>query len=106
MGRLVKLPLLDGQERLRVRRPDVIRAWPDEPIVLVLLQAVRGPSGDAADGEDWGIQIDRNAERVIRRRRVEVDVGIQLLLAGDDLLDALRHLEPARVAGPFAEVLR
>src|SRR5436190_14915628 len=101
-----QLSLIQRQERLRVLRTDVVGARADQPVVGVLLEAVRGPARDAADGKNRREQIDRDAQRVVRRRRVEVDVGIQLLLAGDQLLDAARHLEPRRVPGALAEVLR
>ena len=66
---------------LRVGRADVFGARTDQPVVRVLLEHVRRPAGDAADGEHRREQIRRNAERVVRGRRVEIDVGVQLLLA-------------------------
>ena len=75
------LSLLERHVALRVRRPDVLGARADQAVVRVLLEDVRRPAGDAADGEDRREQIDRDAERVVRRRRVEVDVRVQLLLA-------------------------
>ena len=47
----------------------------------------------------------RNAERVIGRRRVEVDVRVQLLLGLDQRFDPLRHLEPDRLPGALPEIL-
>src|SRR5262249_34057568 len=82
---------VERQERLRIRRADIVRTRTNQPVVRVLLQAVRGPPRDAADGEDRREQIDRDAERVVRGRRVEVDVRIELLLPCHELLDALRH---------------
>ena len=72
----------------------------------VLLEHVRGPARDAADGEDRREEIDRDAERVIGGRRVEIDVRIQLLLGLDQRLDPLRHLEPLRLAGALPEIAR
>src|SRR5450759_148423 len=93
------LSLIQREERLRILRANVIGPWPNEPVVRVLLEAVRGPAGDAADGEDRGEELDRNPKRVVRGRGVEVHVRVQLLFAGDELLDAPGHVEPARVAG-------
>ena len=101
-----------GEYRLRARhtaagiRADVVGARTDQPVVRVLLEHVRRPARDAADRENRREQIDRDAERVVRRRRVEVDVRVQLLLGLDQRLDALRHLEPPGVAGALAELLR
>src|SRR4029079_16848954 len=64
--------LVERQERLRIRRADVIRARTGQAVVGVLLQAVGRPARDAADGEDRREQIDRDPQRVIRRGRVEV----------------------------------
>ena len=91
---------------LRVFRTDVFRARPDQAIVGVLLEHVRRPAGNAAHGEDRREEIDRNAERVIGGRRVEVDVRVELLLALHQRFDALRHLEPVRLARPLAELAR
>ena len=63
----------------------VLRARPDQPVVAVLLQNVRRPAGHAADRENRREQIDRNAQRIVRRRRVEIDVGVQALLLLDGL---------------------
>ena len=67
---------------------------------------VRRPTGNTADGENWREQVDRNAERVVRGRRVEIDVRVQLLLALDESLDPLRHLEPDRLSRPLPEIAR
>ena len=91
---------------LRVLRPDVLGARADQAVVRVLLEDVRRPARDAADREDRREQVDRDAERVVGGRRVEVDVRVQLLLRLDQRLDALRHLEPVRLAGALAEIAR
>src|SRR5262245_2884311 len=54
---------------------DVVAAGPDQPVVVVLLDDVGRPARDAARGDDRREEIDRDAERVEERRRVEVDVG-------------------------------
>src|SRR5687768_10120155 len=78
-----ELSLFEREEALRVRGTGVVGARPDQPVVRVLLEDVRGPPRDPADGKDGRVQVDRNAERVIRRGRVEIDVRIQLLVGLD-----------------------
>src|SRR5256885_14406 len=46
------LPLLDRNECLWIWRADVVGSRADQPVVLVLLEHVRGPAGNAADRED------------------------------------------------------
>src|SRR5262245_47557599 len=47
-----ELSLIQRQKRLGIRRADVVRAGTDQAVVGVLLEAVRRPARDAADGED------------------------------------------------------
>ena len=70
----------------------------------MLLDDVGGPSGDAADGEDRGEEVDVDAEEGVSRGRVKVDVGVELLLLFDEELDLAGHIEPLGVAGGFAEL--
>src|SRR5262245_42034452 len=100
------LSLFERDEALRVRRPRIVGARTDQTVVRVLLEDVRGPAGDAAHREDRRVEIDRDAERVVGGCRVEVDVRIQLLLAFDERLDALRHIEPCGVAAALAQLAR
>src|SRR6187399_1167491 len=72
---------------LRVSRTDVLGARTDQTVVGVLLEHMSGPARHTADREHRREQIDRNAERVVGRRRVEIDVGVQLLLRLDHLFD-------------------
>src|SRR5262249_840500 len=75
----IPLALINGHVPLRVLRADVFRARANQAVVRVLLEHVRGPARDAADRENRREQIDRDAERVVRRRGIEVHVRIQLL---------------------------
>ena len=86
--------------------PSVVGARADQAVVGVLLEDVRRPARHAADREDRRVEVDGNPERVVHRRRVEVDVRVQLLLALHQRLDALRHVPPGRMPGAAAEVLR
>src|SRR5688572_11607079 len=97
--------LIERNEPLGIRRAGVLRARADQTIVRVLLEDMSRPAGHAADGEDRRVEIDRNPERVVGGRRVEINVRIQLLVALDERFDPLRHVEPGSVAGPPAEVL-
>src|SRR2546428_12971595 len=47
---------LEGHIRLR-RRPDIGRAGPDEPVVVLLLDHVRAPAGDARADEDRRVEV-------------------------------------------------
>src|SRR3954468_377426 len=104
LGPTAALARLEGDISLRVRRSDVLGAGPNQPVVRVLLEHVRRPAGDAADGENGGEQVDRDAERVIRRGRIEIDVRIQVLFSFDERLDALRHLEPDGLPRALTEI--
>src|SRR5687767_14057321 len=53
------LSLFERYEGLRVLRTDVIGARANEPVVRVLLQAVRRPARDPAHGEERREEIDR-----------------------------------------------
>src|SRR3977135_3665916 len=89
--------LLSGFERmvtLRILGPDVLGARTNEAVVRVLLEHVGGPARHPAGGKDRGEELDGDVERVVGRRRVEVDVRVQLLLRHHQRLDPLRHLEP------------
>src|SRR5271163_4596880 len=65
----------------------VVGARTNEAVVVVLLDDVGGPSGDAADGEDGGEEVDIDAEGGVGGGRVEVDVRVELLLLLDEEFD-------------------
>src|SRR5678816_3644339 len=71
---LPMLALVPGHE-LAALGADVVRARANQPVVVVLLDDVRAPAGDAAGGDHRGEEIDGDAERIEQGRRVEVDVG-------------------------------
>src|SRR5207237_244550 len=98
--------ICDAGISLWIFRSDVVSARPDQPVVRVLLEHVRGPPRHAADREDRREEIDRNAEHVVGGRGIEVHVRIQLLLTLHERFDPLRHRKPLRLAGALAEVLR
>src|SRR5262249_61160540 len=87
------LARVDWHVSLRILRSGVFGTWPDEAVVAVLLEHVRRPTRDSADREDGREQNDVDAERGIRRRRVEVDVRVQLLLILHDGFGCLCPLE-------------
>ena len=102
----VPIDASSGDVALRILRADVLGPRPNQPVVRVLLEDVRGPAGDAAHRENRREQVDRDPERVVGGRRVEIDVRVELLFRLDQRLDALRHLEPDRLAGALAEIAR
>ena len=71
-----RLPLLHRHPP-PVPLPHVLRLRPDQPAVAQLLQAVRRPAGDAADGEGRREQLGRQPQAVQQQRGVELDVGVQ-----------------------------
>src|SRR5262245_11452046 len=90
-------PLLDRRV-VAADRADVGRARAEDPVVGVLLEELRAPAGDPGDGDDRDVELGTDAERGEERGGVEVDVGVQLLLAVDDLVQLDRHVEPPAVA--------
>src|SRR4030095_12997790 len=84
---------------------DVVAAGPDQPVVVVLLDDVRRPARDAPGGDDRREEVDRDAERVEERRRVEVDVGDELLRLVHAGMELHRHLVPLELAGLAAGLL-
>src|SRR5207249_11591135 len=88
-----------------VEWPDVIGARPDQAVVGVLLQHVRAPAADAADGGDRRVQVEWDAHDVIERRRVEVHVAIQPFIALHDVLDNALNRKPVRLPEFAAQLL-
>ena len=84
---------------------DVFGAGTDEAVVVVLLDDVGGPAGDAADWRGWGVKRSMfDAEGGVGGGGVEVDVGVELLLLLDEELDLARHIEPFGAACGAAEL--
>src|ERR1017187_2889934 len=99
------LALPDRDPRLSVGVALVFGARTDQTVVAVLLQHVRSPAGHAADGENRRVEIDRNAQRIICGRRVEVHVRVQLLDFPHRLFHPLGQPVQLLVAGALAEFL-
>src|SRR5215468_6697129 len=91
-------PLVDGRER-SARGALVVRAGPDQAVVVVLLEQVRSPARDAARRDHRREEIHRDADRVEERRRVEVDVGDELLHALHARVERDRNVVPEPLAG-------
>src|SRR6185436_19949539 len=101
---IAALPLVDRHERA-ARRADVVAARADQAVVVVLLDDVRRPAGDAAGGDHGREEVDRDVERVKEGRRVEVDVRDELLRLVDARVELHRHLVPLELAGLAAGLL-
>src|ERR1700745_198798 len=95
------LAFSDGDVWRGVGGAGVVGARTDKAIVVVLLDAVSGPAGDAADGEDGGEEVDVNAEGRVGGGGVEVDVGVELLGLLHEELNLAGHVEPLGVSGGF-----
>src|SRR5881409_2140076 len=74
VGEFRGLPGVEGHVALWIFRSDVLRSRPDETVVRVLLEHVRRPPRNTADGEDRREEIDWNPQRMVGRRRIEIDV--------------------------------
>src|SRR5664280_456460 len=81
------LALSDRDPGLPVRVALVFGPRTNQTVVAVLLQHVRRPAAHPAHRENGRVEIDRNAQRIVCRSRIEVYVGIQFL----DLLHRLFH---------------
>src|SRR3974377_1713605 len=78
----------------------------DQAIVAELLHDVGGSAGNGGNGEDRSEQVDVDAQRVISRSGVEVDVSIELAVGDHELLDLSRDFEPFGNATGIAQVAR
>ncbi len=74
---------------LRIGWSNVIRPRTYQSIVVQLLDDVGRPATDARHSENWRKQIYVNSERVISGGRIEVHIGVQLLLAFYEFLDSV-----------------
>src|ERR1043166_4718280 len=63
------------RDELAALGADVVRARADQPVVVVLLDDVGAPAGDAAGRDHRREEIDGDAEGVEERRGVEVHGG-------------------------------
>src|SRR5579862_9033977 len=87
-------PLGQGNVSRRIFGADVVGAGTNQTVVVELLDHVGCPARNAADGEDRRVEVDVDAQRVVRRRRVEIDIRIQLLFVLDIDLYRPGHVEP------------
>src|SRR5438105_5674856 len=59
---------------------DVFAERPIKPVVFQLLEYMGAPARTAGNGKYRRKQIGWNSERVINRRGIEIDVGVQVFL--------------------------
>ena len=88
------LTSFDRHVLVGIMRANVLGAGADQPIVVELLDHVCGPAGDAGDREHWRKKINVKSQGGIRRSRIKVHIGIELLFSADVLLNLPRHVEP------------
>src|SRR5882757_5100572 len=81
----------------------VFGARPNQTVVPVLLQHVGSPTGHAANSENGRKEIDGNAQRIIGRRRIEIDVGVQPLRRFHGVLHFPRKAEKLLVTCALAQ---
>src|SRR5437773_11759950 len=95
---------LEGHIRLR-RRADIGRAGPDEPIVVLLLDHVRAPAGDARAHEDRRVEVAWYPYQEVGHGGVEIQIGEEALLLLHDPVHDGRDVVPPRVAARLAQGL-
>src|SRR5207253_11030650 len=82
------LALPDRNPGLAVRLAFVFGSRANQAVVPVLLERVRRPAGHPAYGESGGVEVDRDAQRIVGRSRVEIHVRVQPLGGSHGLFDA------------------
>src|SRR3954451_16327627 len=82
---------------------DVFAEGAEEAVVAELLEDVGGPAGHARDGENGGEEVRGDAEGVVDRRGVEIDVRVEALPLLHGGGDALGHLDPFGLAELIGE---
>src|SRR3989441_7798186 len=95
---------LEGHKRLWWR-PDIGRARPDEPIVVLLLDDLRAPAGDARADEDRRVEVAGKPYQKVGHGGVEVQVGVEALFLLHDPIHDGRDVVPPRVAARPAQGL-
>src|SRR5579863_2265669 len=98
------LALVHRDVGARILRTEIVGAGADQAVIVELLNHVRGPSADAGDCEDRRKQIHIDAQGVIRRCRVEIDIRVQFLFRLYELFDFARHLKPLRLPTGMPQV--
>src|ERR1035438_3087827 len=93
------LALPDRDPGLAVRVALVFGPRTNQTVVAVFLQHVGRPAAHPAHRENGSVEIDRNAQRIVRRSRIEVHVGIQLLGLPHRLFHALGEPVQLLLAG-------
>src|ERR1700704_4089047 len=68
-------------------RADVIGARADQSVIVELFDDVRGPAADPRDREDGREQVHINAECVVGGSRIEVHIGVELLVSLYEVFD-------------------
>src|SRR5438132_7345850 len=95
---------LKGDIRLR-RRPDIGRARPDEAVVVLLLDDMRAPAGDARADEDRRVEVARDPYQEVGDGGIEIQVGIETLFLLHDPIHEGGDVVPPRVAARPAQGL-
>src|SRR5579862_5398999 len=101
---LASLSLIKRDVGARILRAEIFRAWTNEAVVIELLNHMGGPSADAGNGEDQREKIHIDTESVIGRSRVEVHIGVQLLVGFYELFDLVGDLEPLGLPAGMTQI--
>src|SRR5512140_1552082 len=82
---------------------DVEAARTNEAVMVLLLQHVRAPAGDAAAGKNSCVQLRGYAEQIECLGRIEVKVREKPLFAFHDFFQAVGDFGPAFLAEPLTQ---
>src|SRR5689334_6999585 len=86
------------------RRPRVKRAWPDDPVIVVLLDHVCAPAGHARGGKDRRVKRGIEAEHRENGRGVEINVGAEMFLALHRRLELFADRHPLLLPYALTEI--
>src|ERR1700682_6024631 len=101
-----RLSFINRHVGIGIFRAHIFRPWPDQPVVIQLLDHMRCPSANARDREYRGEQVEIDSQSVVGGSRVEVDVRVQLLFGLHEVLDFFRHVVPLALPAGFAQIMR
>src|SRR5450631_1263262 len=103
-GAVTRSALVDCYIRAGIFWAEVFCPRADQAVVVELLDDMRGPATHTGDGEDGREQVHINAKRVIGGSRIEINVGIELLIGLHELFNLVRDLEPFGLSTRRAEI--
>src|SRR3984885_11704589 len=90
----------------RIVWPQILRARTNQAVIVQLFKYVRGPAADPRNRKNRGKQILVDAQRVVGRGGIKINIRIKLFVRFDELLDFFRHVIPLRLPAGLAQIAR